>query len=116
MTYRATIRKVIYEAEGRYVEDAMPENLRDLIGWLQAKLDSLPEDMRDEAVAEIDASTYYDSAILEIKIEGRRPETDEEQAARLRAEADKKAGEAYLREIQERAAYEALKRKYGDRP
>ncbi|CAN7597312.1 hypothetical protein [Bosea sp. LjRoot237] len=116
MTYRKTVTKVIYEAEGSYGnKDQMPENLGAAVEWLQEKLDSLPEDMREDAILEIEAERDYDCAVLKIKIEGRRPETDAEQMARLGAEARHRFGLAMTRELQERAAYEALRKKYGDK-
>lgn len=115
MTKRRTVTKVIYEEEGRYgVKDPIPENLSDLIAWLQDKLYSLPEDMQGAAVCEIDARTSWeDSAVLEIKIEGRRPETDAEMAQRLREEVATRELKLRDQEANERAAYEALRKKYG---
>ena len=117
MTFRETIKQVVHREEGAFGSSAgLPENLRAAIAWLQEKLDSLPLEMRDGATLEIEGGDAWGSPVVEVTIEGRRPETDEEMADRLRMEAARQANALLIKEANERAAYEALKRKYGDQP
>lgn len=113
MTYRQTIEHPICErVQLDCGSDPFPENLRDAIDWLQERLDSLPEDMREGAYVRFEEETYYDSSYVVMTIKGARPETDEEMSERLASEAARLRAAQRAAADQERALFEALRKKY----
>lgn len=85
-----------------------PKNLAEYIGWLQAKLEEIPEEFRASARTEIYGDSSYGGGVLCYTIEYDRPETDEEEAAR--ENADRVKAEAVRQ--RELATLEALRAKY----
>lgn len=82
--------------------------LTDVIAFLKDQYESIPEQYRDETICNIDNSSYYDSTYATIEIYYERPETIQDQQARLRHEHATKDA----KEISERAQLAALKAKY----
>lgn len=108
MAKRELTRVTVFSHE-RYDGEWMPEGLADAIAWLNDKLESIPAEYRDSATIEIDSvSSWEDSHYASITITYTRPETDDEVCERV----DRERRMAAHREAQERATYEALKRKF----
>lgn len=85
-------------------------SLNAVIESLLAVREKIPAEYRDKARCEIDASGgYSDSYYAHIKITYERPETTNE-CKRRELEEDQRAAET---DRKDRAAYEALKRRYG---
>ncbi len=108
-----TVRVVVVEKdvhgsvtqENKYSDDTLLE-VRD---WLDQILAKIPEDYRGAAKIEVDSVGGYEGEHhTEITVYYDRPENDKEIAARLREER----AAAARQEAKERAAFEALKRKY----
>ena len=104
------VEEIIYHMRKRIIADDLPPtNLRARIEWLTDKLNSIPEPYRREAVVHMEAFEEYDCHLIEYTISYERPETDQEQADR------KKAEERWKKMQQERelAEFHRLKEKYG---
>jgi hypothetical protein len=67
-----------------YNDDAneRPSLLIDYIEWLKEKLEEIPEQFRDSAYVNIEASESYGNGRLEYYIKYTRPETDNERESR----------------------------------
>lgn len=100
---------VVVNAE-QYDPDFPPTPLLEFQAWLEAMIEDIPEEYRGTATVEFDsAGSYYDSHYAKVEISYYRPETDEEWAAR-RADVEARLA---AQQNAERAAYEALKQKFG---
>jgi hypothetical protein len=84
-------------------------SLDEVIGSLAKIRAEIPEEYRELATCEIESESEYDSHHATISVSYARPETDEEVSERLRSELLSKE----LKEREERATLETLKRKYG---
>lgn len=81
-----------------------PENLQEHIAWLQAMMESIPEEFRSSGDIEMDADEYR----MEYEVSYERPETAEE----MEAKANAGAVLAEKRRREELATLAALKAKY----
>lgn len=91
-------------------DDGFPQecNARDFIKWLEGIIDQAPPEYRDAVYIEIDSSTSYDQSLAKVMVAYRRPETDEELAARQADfERVRAAKEAY-----DRAEFARLRAKF----
>jgi hypothetical protein len=94
----------------QYDDGFPPSSAMEFMAWLKGHLDSIPEEFRASAELEIDSNSgYEDSHYAHVVLSYQRPATAEEIAARV----DKRARRAAEALAQEKAAYEALKQKYG---
>jgi hypothetical protein len=59
-----------------------PESLGEFVHWIQEKYESIPEEFRESGVLDM----YADDNSLYFEIRYSRPETEEEEATRLRTE------------------------------
>lgn len=84
-------------------------NARDFIKWLEGVIDQAPPEYRDMVFIEIDSTTSYDQSLATVKVAYRRPETDEELAAR-QAEFERVRA---AKEAHDRAEFARLKAKFG---
>lgn len=100
---------IIYDNSNWKAEEP-PLNVNALIEWLKLKLANVPEEYRDTCVIEYSATTEWDSPVLEIEMKYVRPETAEEEQARITEIAIRR--EAQMNH--ERAVYEQLKAKFGN--
>ncbi len=100
---RVTVYNSSEKASG-YVPDTVPE----LIKWLTAKLQTVPEEYHENLQFDQTAEQEYDCAYTVTEIYYYRPETPEEQAAKKEEE---RARLEKLR-AQELAQLAALKKKY----
>jgi hypothetical protein len=67
--------------EGRsYDEDFLPDNLIQAIGWLQSKLDSVPDEFKGSVTIEMESDS--DCGPVALTLAYQRPPTDDEVAAR----------------------------------
>jgi len=108
-TKRGSVNVVVFRGE-KY-DDNFPDtgSLFAFADWLQAVIASIPEEYRSVAEIEIDSTSgYKGSHYATIEISYRRPETDEEWAAR-EAAIERRAAEV---EASERRQLAALMVKY----
>ena len=87
-----------------------PEDPAGFVAWFQERIERIPAEYRATATIELGTqSGYYGDSSVSIEITYRRPETDEQFAARLaHDEAQNRS-----RTEQERATLAALLAKYG---
>lgn len=110
---RRSIHESVFEGERCYTGDWPPEKPADFLAWWQEKIEAIPEEFRDTATIEIDSRSGYEGSHDPcIKIGYWRQETDTELATRLTAMQQ----DAVLKEMQARATYEELRRRFGDDP
>lgn len=101
--------RTIYECDA----DEFPSmTLADAIKWLQGIADQQPCPPEQVSFLVTQMGDRWDGYSL-AKVEIVRPETAEETVAREQAEAASLAERRAQQEASERAAYEALKQKYG---
>jgi hypothetical protein len=86
--------------------DEEQSTLKELIKFLQAKLDSVPAEYRDSVMAELE--TDFESSYASIDIYYKRQETDEEMNERIA----KRAAHEAQREAAARREYEILKKRF----
>lgn len=85
------------------------QRAKDFIGWLEALIQQAPPEYRDSVYIELGSTGGYEgSHYATIKVAYRRPETDEELAARV---ADYERVQA-AKEAHERAELDRLTRKF----
>ena len=97
-----------------YNADELNGPLKNTIAILQNHLDSVPDEFKDKVEFCIDVDSDYDGGYsIDVSIDYHRPETDLEMNERIQRKRLKEAQWRARNEAQERAAYEALKRKYG---
>ncbi len=88
--------------------------LPEAVAWLQGLLDKVPQEHRERSYFQIESESDYEGGYsTTLRIGYRREETDEEMAQREAKEAAEHNAYVAKREAEERAAYEALRRKYG---
>ena len=88
----------------RAAKNDPPENLQGHITWLQAMLESIPEEFRCSGVVELHVDEYH----MEYEVIYERPETAEEAEVRERNERSRRE----KMQQQELATLAALKAKY----
>lgn len=101
------IRIVVFEDES--CEDSLPENPQEFLAWWAEKFSLVPEEYKDTARVNCSAESYRGDSLIEVTISYVRTETDEEEAARLKREDDKRR----FIENKELCQLEKLKAKYG---
>lgn len=82
-----------------------------VLAWLTEKIEEIPTEFRDSSWCRISSETSYDSSQATIEIGYERPETAEETAKRLA----EKAATKRAKEMNERALYEQLRKKFEQR-
>jgi hypothetical protein len=95
-----------------YSMDKVPKGLVEFADWLHAMSKIVPEAHRDNARIEFDLEAGED-ATPQVSMYYTRPETDEEEAERMRQHEEHRRSVDMYNEARDRAEYERLKRKYG---
>jgi len=101
------IKVVVFSDES--CEYDLPGNPKEFLKWWQDKFDLVPAEYWDVATVDCSTTVSYDCSRLDIEIYYYRTETDEEEAARLEKEEDRRK----FIEAQELRQFEKLKAKYG---
>lgn len=84
------------------------------VAWLQSLLDKVPPEHRDQSYFTIESESDYEGGYTTIlRIGYKRDETEQEARERRAQEKAETAAYAARREAEERATFEALKRKFG---
>ena len=79
---KKTVTETVYDTT-LIKSPSPPQNLSEHIRWLTEKLESIPEQFRDAAKVEIEATSSYDCPSLEYSISYERPETLAEKQNRI---------------------------------
>ena len=110
MTTKQEVQETIFNGSRHEGDGWPPEDPAGFVAWFQERIDRIPAEYRSTATIELDTqSGYYGDSSVSIEITYRRPETDEQFAARLaRDEAQKRS-----RMEQDRDTLAALLAKYG---
>lgn len=101
------IKIVVFEDDSCAYD--LPSKPEEFLEWWSDKFALVPEEYRETTNIDCSTSTSYDCAQFEVEISYTRFETDVEEAARLKKEADRKK----FVENQELCQLEKLRVKYG---
>jgi len=102
----STVKVTIYEKDSCY---DIPSDAAGFINFFQEKIDSIPEEFKSSAQIDVEASAFYDSALLGVCVYYFRPKTK----AELEKDAQLEA-EGFERErLKKLADLERLKRELG---
>jgi len=77
----------VYESDSCY---DIPGKADEFMAFWQRKIDKIPAEFKESARIEIEAVSFYDSALLEVEISYTRPETDVEMSVREQEEINRK--------------------------
>jgi hypothetical protein len=108
MSERRTVTVTLFTSDRDGDDSKVPDRLLGIPAWIAGFIEQIPEEFRESAVFEFGSDGDYDSPHEQISIWYKRPETDAEIAER---EATALQYER-RREAEERASYEALRRKF----
>lgn len=109
MTECQTVWVWLYNFDGSpwHLDGNDEPTLSDVLGWLTALLNQVPEEHRGSVTVEIHSGGGYDYANIEFKIGYFRPETDAELAHRLAAKSAKQRAKREKRERREKLLEQA---------
>jgi hypothetical protein len=93
----------------QYDPDFPPAPIEEFLAWVKRMESRIPDEYRDTATFQFTSEpSYYDSHYAKVEVSYRRPETDEEWAARKADVARRQADDAR----REREQYEKMKAKF----
>jgi len=101
------VRIIVFEDDD--IEDDIPTAPAEFMAFWREKIDLIPQEFMDTANIDLVGDSRWESGYLEARISFTRLETDEEEAARLKKEEDRRK----FIENQELCQLENLKAKYG---